>query len=69
MTRLFGTLLDGGPPTDVRAPTCRHPGCGAESSFRLRADVRIGAVDRPVYLEAWCLDHVPASWFPKRDRQ
>lgn len=61
--RGFGTLLDGGPATDTSGPLCQVPGCGRRAGFRQRAG---GPVDRPVYSEAWCLLHVPASWFPAR---
>lgn len=66
MARGFGTLLDDGPPTDTTLPPCQAAGCGAPAGFK-RRDLR-SRVDAPIYLEAWCGEHVPASFMPERRR-
>lgn len=61
MSRSFGTLADGLPPAQMSGPPCQV--CARPASFRRRQNP-MGRADRPVYSEAYCADHVPASWLP-----
>jgi len=63
MRRAFATLADGLPPPEITPVPCQV--CGGRASFRRRQNP-MGRIDRPVYSEAYCGDHVPASWLPGR---